>query len=303
MFFFLKLLNLHILECPTCYGLIEDYILEKRAHILETNLAMTKVFSLLSAREIIPFYQGTTSLRMQIHNLTIRSTNLNSKVNGLDFLWNILSDKVELFVSTLNGTLHVKMERMTSCGNDIFIIHNNTIFRHFYIHQNLINNYYLLHNTVRARMMQQRETLNMLTNLGKEMKTYLTKANGVSKDVMTKKYDLIQKIQLSFEAAQSSVKRADEIRWESFNLTAKLTPVNSRALQVKTYAQTCVGSIDFWLKNATKTLEYTQNILRMIEITLPDHSKVSISQFKYFNWVKKRDAIFLKSAPPIKVSC
>lgn len=242
---------------------------------METNLAMTKVISLLSGRDIIPFYQGTTSLRMQIHNLTVRSATLNLKVNGLDFLWNVLSEKVELFMSTLNGTLYVKMERMTRCGNEIFFIHNNTMFQHVYIYRNLINNFYLLHNTVRARMMQQKETLNMLTNLGKEMKAYLQKADGVSKDVMTKKYDLIQKIQLSFEAARSSVKRADEIRWESFNLTAKLTPVNSRALQVKTYAQSCVGSIDAWLKNATKTLEYAQNILRMIEITLPDYSEVS----------------------------
>ena len=242
---------------------------------------MTTVVSLLSGREIIPFYQGTTSLRMQIHNLTVRSTTLNSKVNGLDFLWNVLSEKVDLFMSTLNGTIHVKMERMTKCGNEIFIIHNSTMFQHVFIHQNLINNYYLLQNTVRARMMQQKETLNMLTNLGKEMNAYLTKADSVSKDVMTKKYDLIQKIQLSFEAAQSAVKRADQIRWESFNLTAKLTPVNSRALQVKTYAQTCVGSIDAWLKNATTTLEYAQHILRMIEITLPDHSKVNTFIIRY----------------------
>ena len=236
-----------------------------------------QVVSLLLGRDITPFYQGTTSLRMQIHNLTIRSMSLNSKVNGLDFLWNLLGEKIELFMSTLNGTLYVKMNKMTERGNEIFLIHNNTMFQHVYIHQFLINNYYLLHNTVRARMMQQEETLNMLKNLGKEMGAYLEKAEEVAKAVMVKKYDLIQKIRLSFEAAQTSVKRAGEIRSESFNLTAKLTPVNARALQVKGYAQTCVASIDAWLKNATKTLEYSQRILRMIEITLPDHSVVCIN--------------------------
>ena len=151
------------------------------------------------------------------------------------------------------------------------------------IHMFLINNYNLLHNTIRARMMQQAETLNMLKNLGKEMLTYLEKAQGVATAVTTKKYDLIQKIRLSYEAAQASVKRATEIRAESFNLTAKLTPVNARAIEVKAYAQTCVGSIDSWLKNATKTLEYSQTVLRMIEITLPDHTKVSITHISYQN--------------------
>jgi len=285
----LSLIIFFILECPTCYGLIEDFILEKRAHILQTHMDLIKIMSQLSNTRIVPFYQEITALRAQITNLTARSVYLSVKSNGLDLLWRTLNEKIDLFLQTLDSTTYLKVESLLKFSNHIFTVHNTTMFQYAGIHQYLVTSYYILQNTVRARMEQHNTALTILQNLGTEMKSYMKKATSAASHAMTKKYDLMQKIKLSYEASQTAVARAIEIRADAFNLTAKLTPVNARAIQVKLYAQTCVGSIDAWLKNATTTLVYAQGVIRTIEITLPDYSTVSCD-FSYLSIYKKHDA-------------
>ena len=237
-------------------------------------MELVKIMSLLSGTQITPFYQEITALRTKISNMTSKAVSLKTKVDGLDMLWGTLGQKIELFMKTLDKTLLLKMDTMTECGNQIIVIHNQTMFRYYEIHQILINDYLLLKNTVQARMQQQHEALEMLRRLGAEMTGYLNTATSAASSAMTRKYDFMQKIRLSYEAAQTAVQSATRIRSEAFNLTSRLTPVNARAIEVKVYAQGCVGSIDAWLKNATSTLVYAQGVLRMIEITLPDNSQV-----------------------------
>lgn len=262
-------------ECPTCYGLIEDSVLEVRLDIFKTAVEISKLVAMLSSMQITPFYQEIVSLQSSVTNITDKAKESKITVTGLDFLWRTLGDKIGVFISTLKVSTMTKIETLLKYSNNIITSHNITFNQYALVYRHLIDNYNLLQNTVRARMEQHNMALTQLHNLGAEMKTYLTKATTTVNTALNKKYDLKQKIQLSIDAATQAANMAEEVRIQVFNLTAKLTPVYARAIEVKKYAEDCVGSIDAWLINATSVLDYAKSVQSTVVISLPDHSMVS----------------------------
>lgn len=271
--------DLRCQECPVCYGLIENSVLLVRKNIFEVQLDISNVMMSLSARQIIPFLQGITSMQGSLDNLTLTANAAKATLTGLDFLWQSLENKINVFLTTLQGSTVTKMYILLNGSNAIFAIHNTTVYQYSNIYSLLISSHNLVNITVRARMLQQIVALNQLNNLANEMTGYVTMATTNANSVSTKKEDLIQKIQLSINAASQAANMALTIRYQAFNLTSTLTPVHTRGTAVQVYAQTCIVSIQKWITESTNALAYAQKMLSSIAISIPDNS-VNITALK-----------------------
>ena len=265
---------LSFLECPLCYGLIENSVLAVRKEIFEIQVEISKLVSSSSMTKIQPFYQAITSMQASILNMTIQANSSKLSLSGLDLLWKTLADKINVFFNTLQGSTMTKMNILLNEANAIFIIHNMTVYQYSAIYRFLIVSYNIVHNTVRARLQQQTVALNELNKLAAEMTKYVTTVTTTSNTVLTKRYDLVQKIRISINAAKRAAESALIIRNRAIALPSVLSPVYTTALSVQKYATTCIDSIDAWLINATSTLGFAQSILTNINIAIPDHAAV-----------------------------
>ena len=263
-----------MLECPVCYGLIENSVLAVRQEIFIVQQRIKEIISSISMIQIIPFFQAITSMQESIKNITVKANSWKVTVSGLDLLWQTLDDKINIFLNTLQSSTMAKITILLHEANAIFTIHNLTVYQFSDIHRFLILSHSLVQNTVNARMQQQVVALNELNKLASEMTRYVSKATTRSNSVLTKKYDLMQKIRISINAAKQAADSALIIRNRAIALTSTIGPVHDRAVIVQIYAVKCIKSIDAWQINATSTLGYAQKVLTDIKIAIPNHSAV-----------------------------
>ncbi|XP_047134204.1 laminin subunit gamma-1 [Hydra vulgaris] len=260
-------------ECPVCYGLIENSVLQLRSNILQVQIQILNMVSKLSSMTVSPFYQSISSMRSDIINLARRADQGLSVASGLDLLWKSLDNSVNLFLNTLSNSTYAKMESLLMGANNIFAIHNSTVFQYSAIFNYLITSFNLINNTVRARMQQQGVALEQLRNLGNEMVGYVAIATRRTNEVLTKKYDLKQKIQVSINAAVQAASTAKLTRETAFNMTFTFEPVLLRGREVQSIARTCLAAIQDWFRNASRVLLYSQTVLNATTSPLVDNSK------------------------------
>ena len=267
--------HVFIIECPVCYGLIEDSVLQLRKNISFVQYKISNMATKLSTLNVSPFYQSISSMRADVINLVARADQGLLTASGLDLLWKSLDDRVNLFLSTLSNSTYSKLENLLITANTIFSTHNSTVFQYSAIFNYLITSYNLINNTVRARMQQQGVALEQLRNLGVEMGGYVAIATRRTNEVLTKKYDLKQKIQVSINAATQAANSAKSTRENAFNMTWTFSPVNSRGIEVQNIARTCLIAIQDWFNNASKVLLYAQNVFNATGASLNDYTQVT----------------------------
>ena len=137
-----------------------------------------------------PFFQAITSMDLSLVNITARANDGKLVASGLDFLWQSLEDKINIFLDTLQSSVMVKVKNLLVIANSIFSTHNTTIYQYTGIYKYLIRSFNLVNITVRARMQQQNIALNQLQNLAEEMQKYVNMATSNANIILTKKYDM-----------------------------------------------------------------------------------------------------------------
>ena len=269
--------NLRCQECPVCYGLIESSILSVRREFFQVKITMSTIISSLSVVNIKPFYQAITSMKTLLGNLTRKAEHGKTESSFLLQLWKNFDVKVDMIFTVLSIDGVKSMHDLSVSANMVFQAHNATIFQIFYIQKTLTSSFFLLNETVQSKIRLHIVALTALKKLGTEMNNYVSMVTTNANNVLKKKYDLVQKIQLSIIAARRAVNLASNTRTRALNLSNHLQPVYLRGSKVEKFARGCVVSIQRWEKNATAALAYVRNLLTKVEASVPGYA-TNVSQ-------------------------